>query len=306
MKNLYSTLLISFFAISQICAQVFHNFEDSLNFTIAIDTSNANNIWQVGEPDKEKFTEAFSEPNAIVTDLVAPYPPNDSSSFIATIFFDGFFFGFPYVILEWQHKLDCSPMEDGGMVEVSYDSMQTWINILEDTIFNPVLMHDLDTTTLFNGELGFSRTDTDWQKIAFCWTSYTMEYLSEIHLRFTFRSDSIAEARDGWIIDQFIVYETIIDELEGSDLNGASLRHGRLYPNPVREQCTIAFDEPFHQTMHYEVRSAKGAHLMSGNCFMEDQLSVDTRALPPGWYLLSLHDRAGQVVYRTSFLRVGR
>ena len=57
------------------------NFEGSL-VQIEIDTSNAGNIWQIGQPDKAIFDSAFSAPNAIVTDTVNYYPINDSSSFI--------------------------------------------------------------------------------------------------------------------------------------------------------------------------------------------------------------------------------
>ena len=39
-------------------------------------------LWQIGSPDKTIFTEAFTLPNAIVTDTANPYPTNANSSFI--------------------------------------------------------------------------------------------------------------------------------------------------------------------------------------------------------------------------------
>src|SRR5690348_2572222 len=55
-------------------------FEGGIH-NLRIDTSQANNLWQVGKPSKIVFNSAYSIPSAIVTDTINPYPPNNISSF---------------------------------------------------------------------------------------------------------------------------------------------------------------------------------------------------------------------------------
>ncbi len=64
----------------------FLNFDNQHGLQhLTIDTiSNPNNIWQIGSLHKTVFTNAYSVPNALVTDTINTYPINDTSTFIIT------------------------------------------------------------------------------------------------------------------------------------------------------------------------------------------------------------------------------
>src|SRR5215216_711891 len=101
-----------------------------------IDTiSNPNCRWQVGKPQKQLFTSAFTAPNAIVTDTLQSVPANDTSIFYIKFFRNknqpGHFF-----TLNFKYMLD-GDSTDFGTVEISPDSGKTWINLItQDTVFD--------------------------------------------------------------------------------------------------------------------------------------------------------------------------
>lgn len=98
-------------------------YEDSVTFevpvtTIIIDTA-TNDLWQIGHPGKTFFDGAYAGMNALLTDTIDPYPPNDTSSFIYVI-------RNPYTQtclsgLQFWHKYDTDTLNDIGIIEASYD-----------------------------------------------------------------------------------------------------------------------------------------------------------------------------------------
>ena len=77
-------ILITVISYSQSGYWYSFSFDDTCHINkIEIDTtSNPNNIWQIGCPNKTEFDSANSFPNCIVTDTANPYPINDTSIFI--------------------------------------------------------------------------------------------------------------------------------------------------------------------------------------------------------------------------------
>ena len=92
-------LVVSFTLPKLTLSQVLNDFESPTDIPIEIDSLNASNIWQIGEPSKTLFSSARSNPNALVTDTLNNYPVNDSSSFIVRIRSSDIWAGFPYIIL---------------------------------------------------------------------------------------------------------------------------------------------------------------------------------------------------------------
>jgi hypothetical protein len=251
-------LLFCFFLSFSVFAQniVYQaNFEttyDPLNFT-----SNGTNVWQVGTPMKPFFGTAMSAPNGIMTDTMNPYPVSNRSSFEIRNIDPSFLFVHNVTQLTFDHKYQTTAGHDGGAIEVSYDGIN-WQNFLVDTFYQnhsetgwgqPFSINVYSNTdTLYTGENGFSGTSSGWITSTILWewflpVSQNRSGWSSIpdsmFIRFTFYSDSIAESKDGWIIDNISII--------GSDPSGIdelSARNGFIIsPNPAHENFKITLDK---------------------------------------------------------------
>ena len=112
--KIYSLLLSFLLLINIVLSQTFDiNFENQTPYLINDSTS----IWQVGEPNKTIFNEAYFSLNAIITDTVNTYPSNDSSSFI--IAFTPIYCTAP--VISFYHKYDTDSAKDGCYIEYSID-----------------------------------------------------------------------------------------------------------------------------------------------------------------------------------------
>ena len=93
----------------------------------------AQNIWQIGAPQKIFFNSAYSVPNTIVTDTINFYPVNNQSSFDLYVgaFNMGGMWGWNYpldIFIDFRHKYDTDTLIDGGYITVSWDK---WIDMDE-------------------------------------------------------------------------------------------------------------------------------------------------------------------------------
>ena len=126
------TVLLAIFLTAQSSAQsglkqFFDGADTSVNsgLIISLDSS-SNNIWQIGKPQKTLFYRASTLPNAIITDTLNPYPPNDTSSFKFNFRMSAFP-GRPIVAIRWKQKLDMVSHHSGGILEFSRNG-GTWEN----------------------------------------------------------------------------------------------------------------------------------------------------------------------------------
>lgn len=214
MKKCY--ILLSFLCIflaTSVLAQTQKQYFDgadtfAYSLRVMIDTESAN-TWQIGRPQKTVFDSAATTPNVIITDTANTYPPNNNSAF--TIAFNSSYgYGWGIWATRWLQKLDLDRKTDGGIVEFSFDSGNTWQNIFGSPyVYN---LYGFDTNsvdTLPDGRVAFTGTDTTWRDIWLCFDySYSMLYDS-VMLRYTLVSDTIDSARDGWMIDNISIHRTI-------------------------------------------------------------------------------------------------
>lgn len=96
---------------------IFHILNDSIS------------TWQVACPQKRLFTMAATTPNAILTDSVSFYPPNDSSVFELTLASSTWY---GILALQWMQKLDFDDTDDGGIIEYSIDNGLNWQNVFNN------------------------------------------------------------------------------------------------------------------------------------------------------------------------------
>jgi hypothetical protein len=200
-------------------------FEASLCIDISNDTGN---IWQIGPPQKTIFNRAGTEPNALITDTLNFYPPNNTSVFQFSI-------KPTYVLgvmaIQWKQKLDMDHGTDGGIIEFSIDSGSTWQSVFN----NPIVynFYGFDTSnvdTLANGKYAFTGTDTSWRDIWLCF-QYDWINGNDIMVKYTFTSDSIDNNKEGWLIDNLLARITLFHT--GISKNTKDGVYLNTYPNPA-------------------------------------------------------------------------
>jgi hypothetical protein len=238
-------LLLSSFGLQ---AQYFwgENFEapfDANRSHFIIDTVNYHhNIWQIGRPHKVVFdsTTPYSPPNVIVTDTVNHYPPNDTSVFIVKHFYmfsATFTFSFKYML-----DIDTGTIIK---VEISGDSGAHWINpITQDTTYQfywgfggkPRL--DTSLHTWQNFQLGLDPWLDASPGGPYIFPHYRTS--DTILFRFTFISNSDTVHKDGWMMDNFILQNAI---MEGSVREVLDNNMVTVYPIPSNGSLYIHRNE---------------------------------------------------------------
>ena len=216
-------------------------FEDTLTFDpqhewISIPSAE-NNIWQIGQANKDFLDSSFSKKAVIITDTINSYPTMVDDYFLLFIPKHDNFYSWAEGILSFYHKYQTDSLSDGGLIEISYDDGESWRNVLFDYAFMSGdftgLYSASDTITgglpAFNGIAnGWKYTELHW-----IWYGLLKEATSEISglpvLRFRFISDSIDTGKDGWLIDQMV--------FRGYDVSGY-VKSGipevvKVFPNPT-------------------------------------------------------------------------
>ena len=250
MKKIY--LLASFLLLWSLpsSAQWFYTLTQNLDgndtipyqtLNISIDSSSTN-IWQIGKPQKMIFDSAATAPNALMTDTVLNYPMNNTSTFLVKAWnstpMPAPWGGILY--LKWKQKLDMDQGRDGGILEFTLDYGATWINIGDyPSIYEFSGFPGTNFDTIYTGEYAFTGTDTTWQEVHLGFTSIEASPYDTILLRFTFKSDSIDNAREGWLIDNFYSEVRFIESISENNEH----HNFAIYPNPASDEATVQVSE---------------------------------------------------------------
>lgn len=299
---LFLLLLPSNFLVAQWDSQ-WNNFEESNHLNVSI-ADGAEDVWEIGPPDKILFDGAHSPPNAIVTKLEEAYPANSNASFELSIELTHELFGtleLPYLQFQWIQKVDVEAGGDGGTIEASYDEGLTWHNVFDSPIFRPVILGNYETAELLNGHQGFNG-NLGWEEVRLVWQSYIGELptgVESVKLRFIFLSDSNQTFQEGWMIDDFTIPSMEVSPgIEGIDRNRLN-----LFPNPVVNELVIEnarndfgsgileiFDLFGRRVLYQEISSTAS-----------QSFPINVVHLSPGKYLAVLTNSERQL--RQSFLK---
>jgi len=289
MKTLYITLflLLSVYMNAQDAFQYFEGNQGSYSILIQKDS---NSTWQIGKPHKIIFDEAASQPNAILTDTLLPYPESDTAVFQAHIA-NQFFYGI--WAFQWSQKLNYGA-GDGGMVEFKTQSDSTWSNAFTSPyVYNYYGYDSLNLDTLTNGELGFVGTDSTWKDIWFCLdASFYLE--DTISLRYTHFADSIPDSTEGWMIDNMLAHITMIHTV-GEEVQEEYLK---VYPTPTSDILKIQtkkLDE-FHVIESIQVRAVNG-NIVLNHGKAPTKFELDVSGLEPGVYFVSITTNLSEEVF---------
>lgn len=267
---------------------------ESPSYYQSIDTSSSN-IWEVCKPNKTFFDSAFSPDSAIVTSCTGYYPDNNHSRFDLYI---GDFnqIGYPHdMCFEIKHKFDTELGLDGGYITVSYDMGDTWMNIINDSVYfgerypwttnEPNLYTEEDT--LFNGEFGFSGNSKDWVSTKFYWYVIPLVNTKAIVgdtmiLRFNFISDPHSSENEGWMIDDIRFFA--IDFSDGIPKHyNSSLKE--LFPNPISSDMHVKLDRTY-QSVDIEVLNMAGKVVERYHFSCIDYFTLDCSSMKNGLYIL--------------------
>ena len=301
-KNLIVILFFLNFTVV-LDAQLENDFEDNNDFSIEIDSTIDSNIWQIGPPVKPIFSSAFSLPNAIVTDTINNYPINNTSTFEFEIDFSSFWTQFPYFMVLWNQKMDCEVGVDGGIIEVSYDSAQTWINIFEDHPFQPNQIGNINMSVLHNGEMGISKVDSEWEQVGFCWFGSNGKPIGKILYRFTFVSNNTESNQEGWMIDNFISYETVIDAVDDIFKNNNNALNVEIYPNPAQDEINLKIDDQISKNGWVQIMDLTGTLVLRHELNNTGNSSIDISNLQLGHYILVVKNSQGEMLCAEQFLK---
>jgi hypothetical protein len=257
------------------------DFENPYYLTkVSFDTaSNPNCIWQVGHPTKTVFTAAHSIPNSLVTDTLNSVPANDTSTFYLLHERDNLA---PFHVfgLHFWFQLD-GDSTDYGIIEVSPDNGLNWINLLtQDTTYQ----FNWQTTkpTLSGSTNGWQQFNLEMNQWASGWGSFPIAMTADtIRFKFTY-TDSSLTAKDGWIMDDFLIEDVWegIEEVENYNLI-------TIYPNPVKGQLSIKTDQ-ISSSQSIQITNYQGQVLYDNKDF-HDNL-IDITHLTNGLYFLRYSD----------------
>lgn len=254
------------------------NFEDATTLQrVVIDTaSNPTNTWQIGHPDKSVFTTAHSDPYAIVTDTVHPYPTNDTSAFtVIHIASSGWELGYPKVDIGGYYSVESDTLTDFGYIDFSADHGITWTRAdSSEGICTWGAEEDLPT---------FTGNSNGWKHFYYCLQVPTTVFFGDTILyRFTFISDSIQTNKDGLMFDDlhFEDWSEGVQEIRNDNLISIS-------PNPVSNELTIHASRTADNEK-IQILNSTGRIILDNSHFTGS--AIDTRQLKNGIYLLRYSD----------------
>ncbi len=280
-----SAFLFIFFQINaQSYNQYFDGADTSANNSIIInyDTSSLN-IWQVGRPQKIIFDSAATLPNALVTDTINLYPINNTSRFTFKIV--------PWVTwgllaIQWKQKLDMELHHDGAIIEYSIDTGNTWQNVFNDPhVYTFYGFQVANQDTLLSGEYAMSGTDSVWRDLWLCFDMSWLSFNDSIYFRYTFKSDSVNNNNEGWMIDNLMAHITILHPVK--EVNKKDYLN--IYPNPGKGVVNVEIQkiQDFHMIENMELITATGTLIKQWRN-IPGKFWFDTSKFPDGIYFLKV------------------
>ncbi len=254
-------------------------------------------LWQVGTPQKNIFTEAWSVPNALLTDTISSYPVSTQTSFQ----FGFAIYDYVNFFISFNQRVDVAA-GDSCLVEFSgdgfewfsyscmkkeYDSIYGWQDGL--TYYITDLNTQLSHVPYSGKNPVFTDTTIGWEQHSF-WFLYVMItkentiFNDSLFVRFRFVSDQFPDNRDGWMLDNFYIGIW----MPGDDAlnDGRIIQSVLLYPNP--SDGLICFEENrFVNPVSVSVFDLKGENVHSESV-VNNRLNL--KHLPEGLYMLYFLD----------------
>lgn len=260
-----------------------------------IDESNPENVWQIGKPHKAIFDTAYSVPNAIITDTLNPYPPNNHSSFQFLITKPEWAQNrcMSLLYLYFHHKIETDTLQDGGFIDVSYDNGITWDNVLNQNDASDKSYQNFysENDTIKGGEFAFSGEyikTWEYSGVEWYWDDEEASEIDSITIRFNFKSDDLDNNKAGWMIDNIYL---LIEDYCTIGIDGIKKEHENfIYPNPVRDVSLLEL--PDNDTYKIQIFNIQGLKVFG--CKANKSIEIYKDDFQPGIYIYYLTSPEGK------------
>ena len=237
-------------------------FSDTLDFRPLcnwIEIKNPeSNTWEIGQPNKGKFSSAHSKKFAIITDSASMYKNNLNDYFSIKLPYSDLHFG--EGILSFYHRYESDTLMDGGIIEVSYNDGVDWKNIRDDKSHVMTNFIGLYNDTIKGGHYGFSGSSHGWQYVELHWVwimrtkSLDYENYNNSIIRFRFISDNVNTNKEGWMIDDIV--------FRGYDISGGinEMKKDQIkaFPNPTNGKVFFNVSEKYRSNLKIEIIDIHG------------------------------------------------
>ena len=238
---------------------------DAANY-FYIDTSQPNNLWQIGIPSKSVFNSAYSPTLAMVTDTLNTYPNGNTSSFEFVINTDDATF------ISFWHRFNADYLADGGVIEVSNDGGTNWTNIIYAPQFTLTNFYSNSSTVSSNGNKPGFTGNAGW--ILSTIQGYALSF---VRFRFTFTSDNTNTNKDGWMIDSFD-FTCLGTGLQEDGMNSPI----HIFPNPTTDYVFIRTDKST------QFKSALLKDIAGKTIFTSENSTIDLSQIQSGLYFIEV------------------
>lgn len=258
-----------FALLSQSCyyyvSLTFEEDYDCLDHLYIDTVSNPTNIWQIGSPQKQVFNAGVSQPNVLITDTINPYPINDTSSFVIAVISNG---GMQYnhtTTLSGYYFVDSDTLNDFGMIEFSPDNGTTWIDIINDTVYNLTQNWDTEPPVLTGQSNEWKYFQINLSQLG---QYFAVTFDDTLLYKFTFISDSVHSGKDGLMFDSFYLE----DYVEGiNELNAVTIPV-ITHPNPASNKITFSFSNPEMIEFRLSILDNQGREVFSKNITSDETI----------------------------------
>ena len=258
-------------------AQGFNSFECYFDNSCADQSqdtlSNPNNIWEVGIPNKTVFDAAYVGTNSMITDLDSAYSVNDTSYFIL-----GYEVGEGYILeLHGAYWVNSDTLNDFGTIEVSLNQGNSWIDMLNDTIYLSGKEWDGPKPVLTGNSDGWK----EFQFISITLHDYfNFNYGDTVMYRFGFISDGQSDTLDGLMFDAIEMFDWMLSVPQYSMGDFES----KVYPNPTSSSVDISFSNPQAEEVSCVIIDAYGRIVEGPVTTSTESLHFDLQNIERGLY----------------------
>ncbi len=198
----------------------------------------------------------------------------------------------PCYRFSFQHLFDTEKNFDGGNVEITLDSGQTWqvLGNFDDTAwYNSLYVQSLELT-----KPGFSGNSGGWVQ---SFQEFSPALTGLVQFRFRYATNA-SVASFGWLIDDVCV-ENIATGCEVVSLAENGIQGFKVFPNPAREKLNIVFEKEGDREIWITNGAGQKIRLLH---LPEKENAVDVSAFPKGIYFLNIKTKNGET-RRVKFLK---
>ncbi len=283
MKTLISFILVlnvHFLYSQNRCDYYCLNFKDTLcSNHLIIDTA-INNIWQIGRSQKPLFKDTLTNNPVLITDTINPYPIKNKSVFtIKNLASMGDIYGLK--MISGGYYVQTDSLHDYGKIEFSPNNGLSWIDIINDTLYNSSFSWYSSKPVLTGRSFGWKYFDFS---LADNRSVFNIKLGDTLLFRFTFISDSIFDNLGG-LMFKGICFD---DFVEGVSDTHFKPMISQLYPNPNNGLFTIAFANPLFETFQLSIYDLHSRLIYSKDGIKDSKVIIDSQQFNSGTFIYKL------------------